>query len=135
MEPELNPIVGFSSLKYSVQESEGKINLVVMKKNIKENLKVGVRTKSGTANENFDYKRLDRIINIKEGELEQEVSIEIMDDDEVEDDEDFYVELYDIHTNEVLSGKDTICTVTIIDNDGSGTFQFENSRMTVSENE
>jgi hypothetical protein len=49
-----------------------------------------------------------------------EIPIKIIDDDEVELDEDFYIELFDLETKRILPGSDTKCTVTIIDDDKAG---------------
>jgi hypothetical protein len=53
------------------------------------------------------------------------IKIGIMDDEDWEPDEDFYVELYDPGTGYKLKGKDTVCTVTIIDDDKPGTLSLE----------
>jgi hypothetical protein len=53
------------------------------------------------------------------------VSVVIIDDDAWEPDEDFYVELYDFETKEVLKGSDTVCVITIIDDDKKGVLSLE----------
>ena len=52
------------------------------------------------------------------------MEIEILDDDGWEPDEDFYVEIYDTETLDKLPGDDTMCTVTIIDDDKPGILGF-----------
>lgn len=53
------------------------------------------------------------------------IPIRIVDDEGVEPDEDFYVELYDLKTKKRLPGEDTRTTVTILDDDKPGIFGFE----------
>jgi len=53
------------------------------------------------------------------------VPIRIVDDEGIEPDEDFYVELYDLKTKERLPGEDTKTTITILDDDKPGIFGFE----------
>ena len=48
------------------------------------------------------------------------VDVGIMDDDNWEPDEDFFVQLYNVDTGEELQGQDTKTRVTIIDDDKPG---------------
>lgn len=51
--------------------------------------------------------------------------MEILDDDEWEPDEDFFVQLYKPDTDEKLTGKDTLTKITIIDDDKPGMLVFK----------
>jgi solute carrier family 8 (sodium/calcium exchanger) len=53
------------------------------------------------------------------------VEIEIIDDDEWEPDEDFFVQLYHPGTDNELTGKDTRTKITIIDDDRPGMIVFK----------
>lgn len=68
---------------------------------------------------NFDAKVL-----FKSGQTESEIVIKIIDDDEWEPDEDFYVELFDSSTQARLAGDDTRTRVTILDDDKPGLLVF-----------
>jgi hypothetical protein len=48
-----------------------------------------------------------------------------MDNDEWEPDEEFTVELYELKTGYALKGKDTKCTITILDDDNPGILSFK----------
>jgi len=52
------------------------------------------------------------------------VKIKIIDDENWEPDEDFFVQLYDAETLEELSGRDTRTRITIIDDDKPGQISF-----------
>ena len=52
------------------------------------------------------------------------IPIKIVNDDNWEPDENFYVELYDPKTEEKLPGEDTKTTITIIDDDKPGNLSF-----------
>ena len=57
-----------------------------------------VRTVDGEAKAGLDYEKLNKRVNFKKGDTEAEILVAIIDDDEWEPDEDFFVELYDAET-------------------------------------
>jgi len=59
--------------------------------------------------------------------------VPIVDDEEWNQDLDFAIELYDPSTEEsdILTGDDTRCTVTILDEDFPGIITFETSEVSV----
>lgn len=59
------------------------------------------------------------------------MKIPVIDDEEFELDEEFYCELYEPSSGFLLSGKDTRCSVLIIDDDKPGTITFENTSVKV----
>ena len=127
---ELNPKVGFRWLHYSVTESAGCLTVKILKKDINGTVSFGVRTIDGTANagvddEPGDYESIDVNKTLIDGEIETTVRVKIVDDEGVEPDEDFYIELYDLESKERLPGEDTKTTVTILDDDKPGIFGFE----------
>lgn len=87
--------------------------------------KIGIRTKDGDATAGEDYEAIDQAVEFTANEQFKEVPIVINDDEEWEPDEDFYVELYDVDTNEPLQGSDCKTTVRIIDDDEPGMLSFE----------
>jgi hypothetical protein len=109
-------------LQYSVNESNLFVEITIINKN-KKTAKIGIRTIDGSAKETEDYEKLDKAITLRK-EDEMKIKIAIMDDDDWEPDEDFFVELYDTRTGYKLKGKDTRCTVTIIDDDKPGTLSL-----------
>jgi len=99
-------------------------------------LQFGVRTVDGTAtaevdDDKGDYKAIDEEITLEGGETETFVRIKIIDDEGIEPDEDFYIEIYDLETKLRLEGQDTQTTVTILDDDKPGIFGFETRAVKV----
>lgn len=107
-----NPRIGFKSLQYTVVENCGSFTVNILKKT-REEMQVGVRTVEGTAKEIEDYIPVNEIIKISY--LEYKLEVKIVDDDEYEPDEEFYIELYDPLTKKRLIGEDTLCRVVIVD--------------------
>ena len=123
-----NANYGFSCLHYSVSEACGAIKVKVLNKTKKPG-KVRVRTVDGDAEAGKDYEAVDKILPFNNGQLEGEVSIKIVDDDNWEPDEDFYVELIDPSTNLRLVGEDTRTRITILDDDKPGMLAFEEKKV------
>ena len=81
-------------------------------------------------------------MTLKKRETEVKIYIPIVDDDEWEPDLDFFIELYDPNKVnqdtglfERLSGDDTRCKVTILDEDFPGCLGFELTDIRVSKNQ
>jgi len=134
---EENDLVGFKCLHYSVTESNGHVEVTVVKKLINQELIVGVRTRDDTAQSPKDYKEVNQEIQFGKREQEKKIEIPIVDDEEWNPDLEFWVELYDPTKTEQgfddrLPGDDTRCKVTILDEDFPGTIQFGNTDIRVS---
>ena len=67
---------------------------------------------------NEDYKETNGVLTFKQGELEKDIAIEIIDDDEPEEDEMFIVKLSNPSSNARI-GSEGMTIVTIIDDDGA----------------
>ena len=95
-------------------------------------LSVGVRTVDAEATSPKDYIAIDQVIDFDGGRLgkkEAEVQIKIIDDENWEPDEDFFVELYDIETGVRLPGEDTRTRITIMDDDRPGMLAFAEKKQ------
>lgn len=95
-----------------------------------------MRTRDDTAISPKDYKEVNQEIHFKLREQEKKIEIPIVDDEEWNPDLEFWVELYDPHKTEAglddrLTGDDTRCKVTILDEDFPGTIQFGNTDIRV----
>jgi len=126
-EKDKNEFFGFKCLHYSVSESTDKLQVVVYNKNRQPN-RVRVTTIDGDAKANEDYTPVDAIVEFARGEYQKTVDIAILDDDQWEPDEDFFVQLYDAESNNELFGQDTKCTITIIDDDKPGQIFFPDAK-------
>ena len=119
-----NKQFGFKCLHYSVSESCGAFKLPIHNK-AGTACAVHVRTVDDQAVAGEDYEAFDGVVTFDAGQQWREIAIKIKDDDDWEPDEDFFVELYDADTKEPLTGSDTRCRVTIIDDDKPGQICFE----------
>lgn len=142
----VNELVGFKCLHYSVTESNGYVEITIVKKNASQEFSFGCRAIDGTALETKDYEPYNAEITMRARETEKKIKIQIVDNNEWEPDLDFYVELYDLQSmggnqssgNEDdepkimrLDGDDTRCKVTILDEDFPGTIGFDNTNIQV----
>eukprot|EP00929_Paragymnodinium_shiwhaense_P054660 TRINITY_DN27408_c0_g1_i1.p1 TRINITY_DN27408_c0_g1~~TRINITY_DN27408_c0_g1_i1.p1 ORF type:complete len:729 (-),score=142.32 TRINITY_DN27408_c0_g1_i1:43-2229(-) len=141
--PELS--VHFSNPHFAVRENQGKIILPVRRyaddpELLKHALSVKYRTVDGTAKsgDNADYIAVNGELVFLPGVEQQEVVVEILDDDEWEQAEDFHCELFDATILDPEEGWDVdepipvgklgenqMATITIIDDDDPGSLAFE----------
>ena len=126
-----NPLVGFRCLHYSVSEAIGKLKIHVINKVVGETFKVGIRTRDGTALAGDDFSAVDQILEFGADEQDKFIEVEILNDDCYEENEDFFVELYDPDNNQKLPGDDTETKITVIDDDQPGIIGFEKRQVTV----
>lgn len=124
-----NDVVGFKCLHYSVTESNGHVEVTIVKKAPDQELLVGVRTRDDTAVSPKDYKEINEHVQFGIRDREMKIEIPIVDDEEWNPDLEFWVELFDPIKQEQglddrLPGDDTRCKVTILDEDFPGTIQF-----------
>ena len=134
MTEKYNEDFGFFTLKYAIKENKGPLMVKIINKK-KSKARVGLRTVEGTATEGLDYGKINTILDFSVGEEFKSISVEIVDDDIVEPDENFFIELYDPSTSKRLVGKDTKTEVIIIDNDNPGIITFKDRLVKASENE
>lgn len=127
----MNEEIGFKCLHYSVSESSGFVKVAIENKTSKV-MTVGVKTVADTAEEGLDFTPIDTTVTIPANN-EREVSVEIIDDEGWEPDEDFYVYIYDINdeTKKQLPGDNTKTKVTILDDDKPGILQFRDTHIKV----
>jgi solute carrier family 8 (sodium/calcium exchanger) len=113
---EKNEQFGFQCLHYSVSESSGHIRINIVNKR-KVACKVRVCTEDKEALAGEDYEAVDTVLEFGASDAVKYVDVKIMDDDDWEPDEDFYVQLKDPESGTNLVGKDCRTRVTIIDDD------------------
>lgn len=124
-----NPDFCFPCLHYSVSEGAGVLRVKIVNKTGKE-IDIGVRTVDSEAVSGKDFDAIDQIIEWKKTKKrEAEVSIKIIDDENWEPDEDFFVELYDVNTRKKLVGEDTRTRITIMDDDRPGMLSFKEKKQ------
>ncbi|KAJ3614914.1 hypothetical protein NHX12_018483 [Muraenolepis orangiensis] len=102
------------------------------------NLWVDYCTEDDTANAGSDYRFTKGTVCFLPGEMEKEITVEIIDDDVFEEDECFLVHLSGARVtrdgcDRRGSGLGPPCSVTIVDDDHAGVFSFRGPVVTVSE--
>jgi len=133
-----NDIIGFKCLNYSVTESNGSVEITIIKKTQNMDYTFGYRTVDDSAKHPKDYAKMEEVITMKKRDTEIKIHIPIVDDEEWNPDLDFFVELFDPHTTDEnqnpkrLDGDDTRCKVTILDEDFPGVIGFESTDIRVS---
>ncbi|XP_048733379.1 sodium/calcium exchanger 3-like isoform X2 [Ostrea edulis] len=119
-------VVEFTASSVAVLENEGKVRVGIRRYGkVDIPVTVTVETIDGTAEAGSDYKPLKEDIKFAINERLREVYIEIIDDDEWEPDEIFFVKLSLLHEHkDVVIGKMAINQITIINDDEPGKFEF-----------
>lgn len=125
-----NERIGFKCTHYSVTESSGFVEVTVLKK-VQDEMLIYVRTKDDTAKAPLDYTPYSEVIKMGAKESEYTFKVEIKDDDIWEPDKDFIIEICESEVGHRLIGDDTICVVTILDEDQPGNLGFDTKIMKV----
>ena len=111
-------------------ESNGTVEVTIIKKTQSQDITFGYRTVADTAVPEKDYTHENRVVNMKKRDTELKINIPIVNDEEWNPDMDFFIELYDPNGTEEngepprFFGMDTRCKVTILDEDFPGTLGF-----------
>jgi len=78
-----------------------------------------VETIDGTAQAGQDYNKIDEIMKMSAGQITLSMDVVIIDDDQWEPDETFFVKISSISASDKFKvGQKGICMVTIINDDG-----------------
>lgn len=137
--------VKFDPKEYTVMEDVGTINLTVRRSGDQDSsIVVNYRTEDGTAKSGSDYETTIGSIVFGPGETYKQISISIINDDEFEEDEYFFVRLFDAkHTLIAMDSDEThkpiinivedVARINILDDDHSGVFSFVNNVFQIPE--
>ncbi|KAK3090451.1 hypothetical protein FSP39_011962 [Pinctada imbricata] len=122
-------VVEFTAASLSVLENEQKVRVGIRRYGkLDKPVKVKVETINGTAVAPEDYIHLEEVIEFAANEQLRQLYIQIVDDNEWEPDEFFFVKLaltHDEETNEsVVLGPVSISQITIINDDEPGKLEF-----------
>merc|ERR1719510_1684362 len=129
-------IVEFSASSAAVLESIGIFKLNILRHGRMDNtVKIKVETIDGSANEGEDYEPLDEILTFEPNETEKEIPLKIIDDNQWEPDEEFFVKLTILQGDEfdIKLGRTSIMEITILNDDEPGTLQIEKRGYLVKE--
>ncbi|XP_068155119.1 sodium/calcium exchanger Calx isoform X2 [Drosophila tropicalis] len=118
---------------YTVMENCGEFEVrVVRRGDISNYSTVEFETQDGTASAGTDYVGKRGVLNFPPGVDEQRFKIEVIDDDIFEEDECFYIRLFN-PTENVFLTVPQIATIMILDDDHAGIFAFTESNFEISE--
>lgn len=126
---ETKSIVEFHASSAAVMENIGTFKVLICRHgNLKNSCKVKVETIDGSAVEGEDYQAVNEVLTFEPKETEKEIGITIVDDNQWEPDEEFFLKLSLLsvdESGEVKLGRTCIMEITILNDDEPGTFQFE----------
>ncbi|XP_038073618.1 sodium/calcium exchanger 3-like [Patiria miniata] len=138
----------FEPAQYTVMENVGNFNITVTRQggNMTSTIYVDYRTEDATANAGSDYHYAEGTLIFKPGETQKDISLTIIDDDIFEEDEHFVVRLSNVRVGgpdgmfqsnqeepQAKLVEPYVATVTILDDDHAGIFQFEEKEVKSSE--
>jgi solute carrier family 8 (sodium/calcium exchanger) len=126
---EKKAIIEFHASSAAVMESIGTFKLLVCRHGkLSDQVRVRVETIDGSAVEGEDYHAVNEILTFEPNEKEKEIGITIIDDNQWEPDEEFFVKLQIVAREDgefIKLGRTSIMEVTILNDDDPGTFLFE----------
>jgi len=126
----------FATTKYAVLESAGHVKIKVLRDGLSDfKASVQFKTEDGSASRDKDYEHVEMELVFEAGEVEKEVEVKVIDDENYEEDEAFYVILDNPQAVGISLkaglGDDNKATVTIIDDDEPGQISFIEETQTV----
>ncbi|KAF8770675.1 Sodium/calcium exchanger 2 like protein [Argiope bruennichi] len=130
------PVLDFKAATAAVMENAGKVAVKVKRHGKTSGIaRCRVETIDGTAVAGEDYVPLKEILTFQDGELEKEIHVEIVDDNQWEPDETFFLKLCILpeDVGQVMLGRVCIMEITILNDDEPGVLQFKRRGLLVQE--
>ncbi|CAF3298522.1 unnamed protein product [Rotaria socialis] len=122
------PKLEFTATAYAVLENEQRIDIIIKRTGpINVNVRFRLDTIDGTATAGEDYIKLSEEFVMESGQQEKKITIHVIDDNQWEPDETFFVKLSlpESEENHAKVGSKTVALVTIINDDEPGYIHFE----------
>ncbi|CAF1446695.1 unnamed protein product [Adineta steineri] len=129
-------ILEFASSSYAVLEQEQRVTVEVVRHGDTNSvIQFRLDTIDGTATAGEDYIKLSEEFRMERGQQEKKITIHIIDDNQWEPDETFFVKLSlpEGEENRTKLGSKTVALVTIINDDDPGFIEFEETINLVKE--
>eukprot|EP00918_Siedleckia_nematoides_P097649 GHVU01213916.1.p1 GENE.GHVU01213916.1~~GHVU01213916.1.p1 ORF type:complete len:844 (+),score=116.55 GHVU01213916.1:178-2709(+) len=122
-------VIEFAAARSSILERDQRVTVTINRYGRSDNrVLFKVETIDGTAEANTDYVPVKKTMVFEKGETEQKLDIAIIDDNEWEPDEVFFVKINvdsdDPGSQNAIIGQKAIMEVTIVNDDEPGTFEF-----------
>ncbi|GIY84985.1 hypothetical protein CEXT_375431, partial [Caerostris extrusa] len=130
------PVLDFTAATVAVMENAGKVAVKVKRHGKTSGIaRCRVETIDGTAVAGEDYVPLKEILTFQDGEVEKELHVEIVDDNQWEPDETFFLKLCILpeDVGNVMFGRVCIMEITILNDDEPGILQFKRRGLLVQE--
>ncbi|CAF1235055.1 unnamed protein product [Adineta ricciae] len=121
-------LIEFSTTSYAILEHEQRVTLKVKRRGpIDFDVRFRLDTIDGTATAGEDYVKLSEEFKMERGQQEKRITIHVIDDNQWEPDETFFVKISLPEGEEARTrlGSKTIALVTIINDDEPGVIEFE----------
>lgn len=136
--PHKNAIIDFHSGSCAVMENIGKFKVALCRSGRLDN-RVSVRVESidGTATVDQDYIGINQVITFEVDEVEKHIEVEIINDNQWEPDEEFFLKISMLLNSEqregVQLGRISIMEITILNDDEPGVVMFQKRGFLVKE--
>jgi solute carrier family 8 (sodium/calcium exchanger) len=122
-------IIDFHASSAAVLESVGTYKITIIRHGRLDNtVKVRVETIDGSAVVDEDYVPVNEVLTFEPNEREKEIGVSIVDDNQWEPDEEFFVKLTLLpgrESEDVRLGRTSIMEITILNDDEPGSLSFE----------
>jgi solute carrier family 8 (sodium/calcium exchanger) len=130
--------IGFVCERWGFMENCGEAKIALERKGPSEaRVVVNYKTREGTAKAGSDYQMMEGSVVFEPGETSKMLAIPVVDDAQVEEDEEFYIDLSipqeELEKGEARLSSISVATVVIIDNDQPGGLRFQCETMEVVE--
>lgn len=138
VQPHKNAIIDFHSASCAVMENIGKFQVAICRTGrLDSRVSVRVETIDGTANVDSDYIGINEIITFEPNEQEKFIDVEIINDNQWEPDEEFFLKISLLMDQEkregVQLGRISIMEITILNDDEPGVVMFQKRGFLVKE--
>ncbi|XP_066988079.1 sodium/calcium exchanger Calx-like isoform X5 [Macrobrachium rosenbergii] len=138
VKPHQNAVIDFHAASCAVMEDIGKFKVAVCRSGRLDNrVSVRVETIDGTATEEQDYMPINEVITFEPEESEKFVEVEIINDNQWEPDEEFFLKISLLMNAEeregVQLGRISIMEITILNDDEPGVVMFQKRGFLVKE--
>jgi len=122
-------IIEFHASSAAVMESIGTFKVLICRHGkLSTQVRVRVETIDGSASEGEDYQAVNEVLTFEPYEREKLIGVTIVDDNQWEPDEEFFLKLSMVSGEDAMDlklGRTSIMEITILNDDEPGTFQFE----------
>ncbi|CAG0887576.1 unnamed protein product [Darwinula stevensoni] len=131
-----NAVFDFEAATVAVMENVGKVKIPIQRTGRLDKVaKIRVETIDGSAEAGQDYVKIQEVLEFEPNETEKMIEVEILNDEQWEPDEEFFLKLNLVSGEEdgVELGRINVLEITILNDDNPGTLMFKKRGMLVQE--